>query len=74
MMIWFAIGLLRAWELVGGGDHHLSDAVRLWRTTKSAGRVAISADTSLPRSLERFRVDLSVRGSCDCRVVRRQPC
>lgn len=38
MMIWFAIGLLRAWELVGGGDHHLSDAVRLWRGTRANGQ------------------------------------
>ncbi len=31
MLAWFAIGLLRAWELIGGSTGHLSDMVRLWR-------------------------------------------
>lgn len=31
MLAWFAIGLLRAWELIGGTTGHLSDAPRLWR-------------------------------------------
>ncbi len=31
VLAWFAIGLLRAWELLGGTGHHLADAVRLLR-------------------------------------------
>ena len=31
VLAWFAIGLLRAWELLGGTGHHLADAVRMMR-------------------------------------------
>lgn len=31
MLVWFAIGLLRAWELIGGSTGHMSDLARLWR-------------------------------------------
>ncbi len=31
MLAWFATGLLRAWELLGGSGFRLSDAAELWR-------------------------------------------
>ena len=37
MLAWFAIGLLRAWDLIGGSTGNLGDALRMWERERRTG-------------------------------------